>query len=357
MSIENAELKIATVKDAEKAIKALRKVDSCKMLDHALEMPGQIVSAIESSEGFNAGDIPLDRSRVHLVGLGGSAVAGELLQDMLAPRRMVSLHYGTLPLRDRRGVIVSSYSGDTDEVVELSRQVTGGLRTVVFVTSGGMLARVGDELALPIWAIPGGYQPRAAVGWSLAYLVCIMERWRVFHGVKERLLKAAKRLAASLEQGKLSEHLIVRAALPIAEALRGRYGVIFHSLRCAGASSRLTSQINENSKQPAFSLQVPEAIHNTVEGIFGGEAQHWSLVFMSDTNDPPSLREALMRALKYFTDHGFRCMPYPAAGEGQFELTLSRLLLADFVSLFLAASKGLDPTPLTAITELKSGVK
>ncbi len=353
MSIESAELRVATVEETAEAVLALREVDQGRMLVHALGMPGHIVAAIEASDGFSEGDLPLDRSRVHLVGLGGSAIAGELLRDMVTPRRIISLHRGTQPPRDRCGVVVSSYSGDTAEIVELSLKVTGGLRTVIFVTSGGELDRLGRELFLPIWTIPTGYQPRAAVGWSLGFLVCIIERWRVYNGVKDRLLNAARRLEASLGQGDLSEHPIIRAALPIAEALKGRFGVIFHSLRCAGSAARMAAQISENAKQPAFSMQAPEAMHNTVEGIFGGDPEQWALIFLSDSDDPPSLRSALSSTLKYFADRGFRCLPFPAAGNDQFELTLSRLLLADFVSLFLAAMKGVDPNPLTVIAGLK----
>ena len=327
------------------------------MLDCAIEMPEQIIQAEEAARTFHEGDIPLDRSSIHLVGLGGSAVAGELLTDMLSPRQVISIHRGINPPRDKRGVIVSSYSGNTSEVLELAGRVTGGLRTVVFMTSGGKLAYLSDEWSIPAWLIPTGYQPRAAIGWSLSLVLALMERWGVVNKVHEKLIKAARRLKASLDRDKLSDHILTRAALPIASALKDKKVVIFHSHQCTGAATRLAAQIAENGKQPAFPLVVPEAMHNVVQGIACDDKECWALIFMTDPGDPLSLRESMRSAMTYFTGLGFDCLPYPAAGDDAFELTLSRLFLADLVSLFLAALKGVDPTPISIITDLKMDIQ
>jgi len=349
------ELKVAAPSEVKVAIEGLRAVDMGHMLDCTLEMPRQIMNAIQVSAEFNEGDLPLDHTRVHLVGMGGSAITGDLLWDMMNPKNVIEVHRGVLPPRDRCGVILSSYSGNTSEILELSRMVVGGLRTVAVVTSGGALEAMAWESGLPVWKMPAGYQPRAAVGWSLGFLVCLMERWRVLNAVVKKLEHAAHRLAGSLEQGELSDHPLIRAALPIADLLSGHNGVIFHSFRCVGAAHRLAAQISENSKQPTFTAALPESSHNTVEGIAGADPSKWTLVFMSDPGDTPSLREALNRALQHFSGLGFDCVQFPAAGDGPFELTLSRLVIAEFVSLFLAAKSGVDPTPIRFISNLKEG--
>ncbi len=353
MSSDNNELSFASIEETKLAIEKLRSIDTSDMLASVLEMPKQIAEALGKSSEFNEGDIPLDRSKIHLVGLGGSAIAGELMMDMLAPVHSISIHRGTKPPRDKRGVIVSSYSGNTSEILELSGLVTGGLRTVVYFTSGGKLETLGAENSIPVWKMPDGYQPRAAVGWSLSYVASILERWRVSTGTQNKLLLAAKRLSESLERGNWEEHPLVRAALPISHELYNRNGVIFHSLRCTGAARRLAAQITENSHQAAFAMVLPEAMHNAVEGIGGSSPDKWTLIFVSDPSDPPSLRSLIIRSIDYFSTLGFKCLQLPSAGKDQFELTLSRLFLSDIISLFLAAKIGVDPTPLRIIPKLK----
>ena len=348
---------LASQKEVKRALAKLNKIDEGNMLDCVLRMPEQIIIAADAAREFNEGDIPLDRSRINLVGLGGSAIAGELLLDMLAPRRLISIHRGLKPPRNKRGLIVSSYSGETREILEIAPLVTGGLRTVVFVSSGGKLVEIAKNCDVPVWRVPTGYQPRAAIGWFISLVLDLMERWRIVLNEQSKLIKAAKRLKASIERDEISKHVLIRAALPIAEKLHDKYTVIMHTHSCGGAARRLAGQINENAKLPAFSLFVPEALHNSIEGIAGGDPERWALIFMSDQNDPPLLREAILSAMDYLSGLGFNCFPFPAAGDDQFELTLSRLLLSDMVSLFLSALTGKDPTPLKVITELKRQIE
>ena len=354
MTISNVEPKITSPDDVAKVLKKLKKVDESSMLERLLQMPEQILLGVEASRSFEAGDIPLDRSRVYLLGLGGSAIAGKLINDMLSPRQPVSVFGGYPPPRDKRGVIVSSYSGNTIEVLELAERVTGGLRTVVFLTSGGEMMELATEQSIPVWRIPEGYQPRAAVGWSMSLALAVMEKWNVVTNAQNKLVKAAKRLKASLEQDDIKGHVLARAALPIAQEIKGKHTVILHSHNCTGAARRLAAQINENGKQPACTQMVPEAMHNAVQGIAGADPKDWALIFMSDANgDTASLRASMHRTLQYFVDLGFACLPYPAAGDDEFELTLSCLLLADLTSLLLAGLKNVDPTPINVISGLK----
>jgi len=355
LTINSGKPELAAQKDVTALIRKLKKLDKSELLEHAFQMPEQILLGVEAARSFDEGDLPLDRTMIHLVGLGGSAIAGELLNDILAPRRFISLHRGTNPPRDKKGVIVSSYSGNTREIIELAHRVTGGLRTVVFLTSNGDLARLGEEWSIPVWRIPAGYQPRAAIGWSLSLALAVMERWRIVtEDAQNRLVKAARRLKASLEQDAVRKHILVRAALPIAQAIKDKNTVIFHSLQCTGAAGRFAAQISENAKLPVFMQQVPEAMHNVVQGIAGASPDQWMLIFMSDANgDAPMLREAMNKTQQFFSELGFACLSFPAAGDDQFEMTLSRLLIADLVSLFLAGLKGIDPAPIKVIEDLK----
>lgn len=348
-----AEPRIAPVDVTRDLMDKLRDVDQSQMADHAMCMPAQILSALRSSDKFSEGDLPLDRYRCHLVALGGSAIAGELIRDMISPRRVIQIHRGTLPPRDKCGVVVSSYSGNTREILEFAPRVIGGLKSAVFITSGGELADKAFEWSIPLWKVPSGYEARAAVGWSMALLVSILERWKVLHGVKQKLTDAAERIQTSLQNTDSHEHTLVRAAAQMALRMEDRNTVIFHSLKCQGAARRFAAQINENAKQAAFVVVIPEALHNVVEGIAGTNPDRWTLAFMSDPDDSPSLKSAINNVIAYFTEKGFACMPFPAAGDNQYELTLSRVVIADFATLFLAARLGIDPTPVTTIAALK----
>lgn len=355
MDTKTQSLRLATPAKVSNALELLRSVDRNRMLDYALGMPAQILAGLEDAKGFHEGDLPLDRTKLHLVGLGGSAIVGELLRDMLSPRRGITLHRGTPVPRDRSGTIVSSYSGNTIEIIDLARQVTGGLKTVVMFCSGGALEKLGRHWGMPVWKLPEGMQPRAAIGHSMAYVGSLLERWRIFEGVTSSLQRAASKLVADLTKGDPASHPLLRAALPIAESVRSRNTLILHSLKCTGAARRFAAQLNENSKQAAFPLVLPEAMHNGIEGMGTTDPAQWSIVFMTDSNDPFLLRQSIGRLEEYFAGHGFPTIRFPSAGEDAYETTLARVLIGDMTSLFVAALGGVDPTPIPTITYLKKG--
>ncbi|MCF7811362.1 hypothetical protein K9N50_10295 [bacterium] len=354
MSDTENELTLASTDDVKSELKKLKRVDKSSMLDCVIEIPDQIISATESAVNYDEGDIPLDQNRIHLLGLGGSAVAGELLSDMLGSKRLISIYRGIKPPSEKSGLVISSYSGNTKEILDIAPTTIGGLRTVVFITSGGKLADIAFEHSIPIWRMPEDYQPRAAVGYSMGLILGLMEKWRIISGKQKLFVKAAKRMKASLSNGSFDDHVLVRVALSIATSLKNKYTIIFHTHQCAGAGIRLASQICENTKKPAFAVTIPEALHNTVEGFANGNPSNWNLIFMSDQSDDVHMREAIQNAMVYFTNIGFNCVAYPAAGDDPFELTLSRLFVGDMISLFMAARYKIDPTPLAAITDLKS---
>jgi len=345
---------ISTPEEVSKIVKKLRKLDVSKMEDHVLELPVQIKSAFETALKYDEGDMPLSRDKVHLIGLGGSAIAGDLIGDMLENPNKVIVHRGSIPPRDTRGVIVSSYSGSTREIIQIADQVYGGLRSNVYISSGGELTRMAWEQSIPIWRIPTGYQPRAALGWALGLAISLMVRWDIVLPKQvEKLEKAATRLAVSLDKDEPTEHPLIRAALPISTTIKGKSVIVFYSKACTGIATRLSAQLNENSNHPAFQIEIPEGLHNAVEGLINLDHKKWAMIFLADPNDSPDLRETFSIAAEYFYEKGFACLPFPAAGSDQFELTLSRIVLADYVSLFLAALKGNDPTELKVIPEIK----
>lgn len=346
----------ASASDVKAVLNQFKHYDKDDMLGSVIEMPSQIEKAIQKSIEFNEGEIPLDRSRIHLFGIGGSGIAGDLLRDMFSPKKLVSIHRGTLPPRDRCGVVVASYSGNTREITDCIHQITGGLKSVIIESSGGTLSEIAYNLSIPLWSLPTGYQPRAALGWSMGLLLAIMVRWRIVYKSEEsKLMRAAIKIGESLSQNDLSENPLSRYALPISQLILGKNALVFHSLKCTGAARRFAAQINENGKQPAFAVLMPEGLHNAIEGISGGHPNEWTLIYFTDPDDPEYLRESLGRSMEFVKKKGFNVLVFPAIGENQYELTLARVLLGDLVSVFLAVLRGIDPTSIPAIETLKSG--
>ncbi len=113
-----------------------------------------------------------------LIGMGGSAIAGDLLR-ILADRE------GTVPVHVVRHyeppswitpedfLLFSSYSGETEETLSAYRALSRlGCRSAV-IASGGSLADRARSEGLPLALLPAGFPPRAALGYSFSTLAHI----------------------------------------------------------------------------------------------------------------------------------------------------------------------------------------
>ena len=144
----------------------LRKIDPSDMLGVITRLPEAAEEAIASAEKVTFKFSPF--KQLLIAGMGGSAVGGLLLRDWLKPTAHVpiSVHrdYG-LPAHVGRDTLLFavSYSGGTEETLSAFEEgLHRGANTVVF-TSGGELLKMAEEKFLPVYKLPPGFQPRAAL--------------------------------------------------------------------------------------------------------------------------------------------------------------------------------------------------
>jgi glucose/mannose-6-phosphate isomerase len=314
---------------------ALRRVDSAGLAD--LDSPDALVIA----------------------GMGGSAAGGRLALDVLADRarRPLAIVDGyTLPpwVRDGTLVLCSSYSGTTEETLACYDAARASGAAIVAATTGGPLADRARRDGVPIVRLPGGLQPRAAVGYAL---VTALEA-AVAAGVAPSLrneVKAAARLADTLAAEWDPNSDAHGAAKTLARRLHGTVPVVIGAELTAHVAYRWKCQLNENAKLPAFSSHLPEAHHNEACGwASAGELGAFSVVLLEDPAAHPrmALRCELTAAL---VAPGARVVERVAArGETRLERLISLVLLGDLVSLYLAVLRGVDPVSIEAIDALKA---
>ncbi len=310
--------------------------------------------------------------RLVLCGMGGSAIAGDLVQPLLHEGRVsltVWRDYG-LPHWVDAGdlVLCCSYSGNTEE--SLSGALLAGERGCqrLAITSGGQLGEMAASEKFPMVVLPGGLPPRASLGYGLGALLRVLDRLGIIEGSGEQIQVAMDLLRRNniSRQEPMSggpttavdaEGNISPGAL--AEVLCGRMPVIYtagHEAHAAG--TRLKAQLNENSKIPACVVRFPELDHNDLVGWCLSPAQKDRFVLLilrgRDDNDRLRQRVDITRELlrEEFADiHEIR-----AVGDSPLERVLSLVQYGDYLSCHLARLNGVDPVPVDRITKLKNAL-
>jgi len=147
---------------------------------------------------------------------------------------------------------------------------------------------------------------------------------------------------------------LISQAAGLAEHLDGSIPVVYGADLTVPVARRWKTQINENSKLPAFSAELPEADHNEIEGWDGAAAAgSLSAVFLEDRDQHPRVRQRFDLTAKLIEPGAASVSRVETEGESRTERLLWTVMLGDLLSLHLAARRGVAPSPVETMDRLK----
>jgi glucose/mannose-6-phosphate isomerase len=298
-------------------------------------------------------------SEVLYTGMGGSGIAGDYAAAVALPagtRVVVHKGYGPLPpwaIRVRPLVIAASYSGNTEETLDMVTSAWESGLPVATVTTGG---RLGELTAQNKWGtitVPTGLQPRAAVGYMVGAVVRLLEGAKSLDDHRLAFIEAADLADEMATEGSTAWQL----AAEIAEKLIGRITVVYGGGSVSSvAAQRWKTQINENAKVPAWYSSLPELDHNEIVGwetMPEMTQQHLAVVALTDEADHDRVR-LRVRITRELTHDAVPWVGEVASrGRSRLARLMSLTVIGDLVSWMLAERLGVDPTPVVTIESLK----
>lgn len=334
------------------------RLDPEGMLDQVGTVDRQLADAWLRSRAL---DLPARRfGSIALLGMGGSAIGGDLARAIWSDRLRVPLEVVRgyeLPAWVGEGtlVVASSYSGATEETISSLGSALERRCSVAIITTGGPLRDVAERAALPLLVFPGGGQPRAAVGYSLGLLGGLLERAGLLDLEATEIAAAARAARNMIEACGPSVPTERNQAKQLAWALVDRLPIVEAAGFLGPVARRWKTQLNENSKTSAAFEELPEATHNAVVGYAQPESlrDHLFVVFLASPLDHPrnALRATVSADLLAAAQIAHQSIP--VAGEGRLAQAVSAIVLGDLVSVYLALIYGADPTPVESIGLIK----
>jgi len=283
-----------------------------------------------------------------IIGMGGSHLAADLIGSVGLPIEViVHKNYG-LPTSDLSGhlVIVSSYSGNTEEAIDGLTNALNQNLSVAVMSVGGTLLEMAKNHVLPYVQIPDtGIQPRSALGYSLKSMLKLM-------GQEKELSKLT---ALGL---KLTSKTYEKQGKELAARLAGSVPVIYSSTENQAVAYNWKIKLNETAKIPAFYNVLPELNHNEMTGFdVAGATQklseHFQFVFLSDDEDQPQIKKRMATLEKLYGARGLRIIKLPLEGTSHWERMLRSIILADWVSYYTAHHYGVEDEQVPMVEEFK----
>jgi len=291
-------------------------------------------------------------NNVLICGLGGSGIGGSIVTELVVgnanvPINVTKGYFIPAYVNENTLLIVSSYSGNTEETLNCMDLAIAKKAKIVAVTSGGKVAEKCKLNNFDCILVPGGMPPRSCLGYSLTQLFFILSFHKIIsNGFKTELVAAIKLINDQ-------EAEIIAEAKQIAEKLKGKLPVIYATTYNEGIAIRFRQQLNENSKVLCWHHIIPEMNHNELVG-WTQKNDHLSVLIFLDKDEYSRNLARVDINKEVIKNYASSITEVYSKGNSTIEKAIYFIHLGDWVSVLLAEIRQVDATEVNVINHLKS---
>lgn len=317
------------------------------------EFPDQLLRAVEIGEKAKLKSVNKSEIKnVVVCGLGASGFGGNILSELFREELKVPVIVNKsyfLPafVDSSTLLILSSYSGNTEETLSCANEAAKKGVRAVCVTSGGHLATVADKQGWDIIKIPAGFPPRCALGYSTVQLFFILYYNNL---IGDEFKKSLIRTASFLQ---MEQTKAMQDAEFLAAKLLGKIVILYAEDKYESTALRLKQQINENSKMHCWFNVIPEMNHNELVGWREPKDNLAVLIFRSSDEYHRNSARILFKK-DVIVKVSENVYEIDAKGDDTFEKHFYLVHFGDWISYHLALLQGYDPVEIDVLISLKN---
>ena len=340
------------------------KKDSLRVYDSILGLAHQVDQAwVEAGNQTLHTKCSLAKNIV-IAGMGGSALPGRIIRSLdqyilNVPLEIVTNYRLPNYVDKNTLVVLSSYSGNTEETLSCAHDALARRAKIFIVTSGGKLLAVAKQHQLDHYQIEPranpSHQPRLGLGYSIIAVFAVLARCGFINfGAKD--VEAIKALLEKLNQNFRKETPFEHnPAKLMAEKLRDRAVVLISANHLSGAVHAVKNMLNENSKVFATQFDLPELCHHFLEGLSYPKnlPNQVHFVLLNSDHYPKAIQHRLTINRQILDKHGFATTLIKPEADHPTLQAFEVLAFGAFLSFYLAVLYRLDPGPIPSVDYLK----
>jgi glucose/mannose-6-phosphate isomerase len=344
-------------------IKVIEAIDRHGMSKLIESFPGQCQDAKEIGLRFN---VPAGLKRQYknlvLTGLGGSAIGGDILRSYVSGEAgmpiFVNRNY-TLPqfVDSDSLVVVSSYSGNTEETISAYKDARDKLARILVVTSGGEIQKLAEADGNPVIKIPPGLPPRCALGYSFFPLLIVLSKIGLIRDKSKEIDEVIGSLR-DINKTMTGQDVPVKnnIAKTIAGNIHNKFPIIYGGQdHIDSIVTRWRGQLAENAKTLSSGYVFPEINHNEIVGWDNPAKliRDFMVVILRDSGDHPRISRRMDITKGIIEKQGVKVIEVKSIGSDLLPRIFSLIYIGDSVSFYLAILNKVDPTPVDRIAYFK----
>lgn len=331
---------------------------SIELLAKQCQQVFEEVSALSLPSDF------MNSQNIVVMGMGGSALGAHVIHSLYfdrlkTPLEIVNGYHLPSYVGIQTLVILSSYSGTTEEVLSAYQETSGKGAKMLIISSGGDLGKLISEGKVSGYIFdpkfnPSG-QPRMGLGYSILGQVMVLSKLGYLEFDDNDLGEVVAVIDGVNKECKIEIESSVNQAKQVATKFQNKLAVLFASEHLVGNIHVFANQINENAKVISAYFTLPEANHHLIEGLPSTDEIHKQVEFFflkSNLYSPRVLRRYDITK-KLVEKNGFETVVFEPLSQSKLEQVFEFLTFGSWVSFYLAIVYGRDPSLIPNVDFLK----
>ncbi len=343
---------------------SIKKLDKSNLLGSVEALSRQIEEALEQTSS-----IEIDSSyktgikNIVVAGMGGSVLASYIIKNLYkselqVPFEVVS-HYDLPSYVSKDSlVILSSYSGTTEEVLAAAGQAIAKDAKIMAIASGGPLLDLATKNNWPVYKIEPNFnpskQPRLAIGYAVVGQLALLSHAGQLRDLSSDLKVVSSNLQKMVKE--LSPEAPDNIAKTLAFSCYDKHIILVGAEHLIGSAHVFNNQINENAKALTSEWHLPEFNHHYMEALsFPALAKETTVFFFFNSalyHERVQKRVLLTKNL--VEQKGYETQMFLATSKTKLEQVFEVIQLGEFVAAYLPMLYGIDPSAIPNVDWFKS---
>jgi len=335
--------------------KTIARLDSGNVRASISALPDQITTAWRDARKVFVPASYRDTDQIVVCGMGGSSLPAHLINSVYGRALRVPFSFFNgyeLPGSVGRHslVIVSSYSGTTEETIACFKAAKARHAKIIGITSGGPLAKMLKKEKAPAYIFDPAHNPckapRLGIGYMAAGLLAFLDSMEVLKVDAAEISKIPEELRSLSDNWSPNVAGNDNPAKLMALALNRTVPVIVSAEHLIGNGHVLQNQIHESAKQFAAAFPIPELNHHLMEGLTLPAEVHRLLAFLFIDSDlyAERIRHRIKTTQKVLAKQGYGFNLWKASHATPLGQAFETLAFGSWVSFYMAIQNRIDPS-------------
>lgn len=304
-------------------------------------------------------------NNIIFIGMGGSATSGDIIQNWLRDELNIPfevLKDYKLPgyVNESTLVIAASISGETSETIYACIEAKAKKKaSVVSISAGGMLEKISKKYNIPHTKVQLALTPRASLLYALLPAINLISELDIIKSPKNEFIDMMNLLEIKSHQIKKKISFEKNIAKQIASDILelNTPPTIYSGQTLSAPGYRFKASLNENSKIRAQHILLPELCHNEIQSWGRNHDNKITSIFLRDNKEGLEQKERFDSLSQLLIKMDIKPLEIYTEGKTKLSRIINLIYLLDYVSLYLAILKNIDPTPTPNIDEIKRLLK